>query len=192
MLKRNVLTLMVLALAVLAFGLVTPVYAGKPTIMKGCKACHNAKPDVVRGKLVNYSPKFNSIQVDVGPLVWIIKYDDQTEFKGTENMADVKKGKEMSVTFKGGEKNPVATVINIKPPFEIPEEKQVSVEEMQNLVRTGLKGIILLDSRPPSAYAEGHLPGANSLPYPKLNKMRAKALPKAKDANIVFYCGGFA
>jgi hypothetical protein len=181
-----------LSVALVAVGLTGPALAGKPTIMKGCKACHTAKPDVVRGKLVSYSPKFKSIQVNVGPLVWIIKYDASTQFTGTEDIAKVKKGKEMSVTFTGTGDDPMASVVSIKPPFEIPEEKLVSAGEMQEMVNKGLEGVLLIDSRPPAAYASGHVPGAKNLPYPKLNKMRERVLPADKDAYIVFYCGGFA
>ena len=51
---------------------------GKPSIMKGCKACHEAEKNTLRGKFVSYSEKFNSVSVNVGPLVWVVKYDGKT------------------------------------------------------------------------------------------------------------------
>jgi hypothetical protein len=168
--------------------------AEKPTIMKGCKNCHKAEPNRVRGKLVSYSPKFSSLHVNVGPLVWIIKYDENTKLTGADSLAAVKKGKEMSVVFSGDENNPLANVISIKKPFNLPEEKLVSVDEMKKLVLAGQKkgSYQLVDSRPPAAYKSGHLPGAISIPFPKLNKMRESVLPQNKDALIIFYCGGFS
>jgi hypothetical protein len=170
------------------------VFAKKPTIMKGCKNCHEAEPNRGRGKLVSYSPKFSSLHVNVGPLVWIIKYDENTKLTGADSLDTVKKGKEMSVVFSGDENNPLANVISIKKPFKLPEEKLISVEEMKKLVLAGPKqrGYLLVDSRPPDAYNSGHLPGAISLPYPKLKKMKDKALPADKDVQIIFYCGGFS
>jgi hypothetical protein len=155
--------------------------AEKPTIMKGCKNCHK-------------SPKFSSLHVNVGPLVWIIKYDENTKLTGADSLAAVKKGKEMSVVFSGDENNPLANVISIKKPFNLPEEKLVSVDEMKKLVLAGPKkgSYQLVDSRPPAAYKSGHLPGAISIPFPKLNKMRESVLPQNKDALIIFYCGGFS
>lgn len=191
------LRFVILLHAVIALTLGFPcsgAFAQKPTIMKGCKNCHKAEPNRVRGKLVSYSPKFSSVHVNVGSLVWIIKYDNNTKLIGSESLDKVKKGKEMSILFSGDENNPLANVISIKKPFTLPDEKLISVEEMKKLVLAGPKqgGYMLLDSRPPEAYNSGHLPGAISLPYPKLNKMKDKALPADKDAQIIFYCGGFS
>jgi hypothetical protein len=191
----NRLIVAVAVAAALVLGLPAPdVHAAKPTIMKGCKNCHKAKPDVVRGKLVSHSPKFQSLQVTVGRVVWIVKYDEAMKLEGAESLDKVKKGKEMSVTFKGDEDSPMATLVSIKKPFKLPEEQLVSAEEMKALVRKGPKegGYLLVDSRPPAAYDSGHLPHAVSIPYPKLNKMREKVLPAEKDKQIIFYCGGFA
>lgn len=168
--------------------------AKKPTIMKGCKNCHQAKPNQVRGKLLRYSPKFSSLYVDIGPLVWIITYDENTKLVGADSLDAVQKGKEMSVIFSGDESSPLATVISIKKPFDLPREKLVSLDEMKKLLLSGPEksGYLLVDSRPRDAYYAGHLPGAVSIPYPKLKKMRDRVLPSDKDGRIIFYCGGFS
>ncbi|MEJ2183627.1 MAG: rhodanese-like domain-containing protein [Nitrospirota bacterium] len=77
-------------------------------------------------------------------------------------------------------------------PFELSEEKLVSVQEMKELVARGPDkgGYLLVDSRSSDAYAAGHIPGAVSIPYPRLEKMREQVLPGNKDARIIFYCGG--
>lgn len=180
--------------ALLLMGLSGPAQASKPTTMKGCMACHTAAPDVVRGKLVSHSAKFGTVQVDVGPVVWVIKYGRDTKLEGAESLAGVAKGKEMAVTFAGAEKDPVATAVSIKKPFELPEEMQVSVEEMQRLAARGPAkgGFLLVDSRPPGAFASGHLPGAVNIPYSMLNSRREAVLPREKDAQVILYCGGFA
>jgi len=169
-------------------------HAKKPTIMKGCKNCHTAEPNRVRGKLVSHSAKFSSIHVDVGPLVWIIAFDENTKLEGADSLDAVQKGKEMSVIFSGDETSPLAKVISIKKPFKLPDEKLISVDELKKLVLAGPEkgGYLLVDSRPPDAYNSGHLPGAVSIPYPKLNKMKDGALPPDKNAQIIFYCGGFS
>lgn len=49
----------------------------------------------------------------------------------------------------------------------------------------------IYDARPQRPkYDKGHIPGAMSLPWSKFRKMDASALPKDKDALLVFYCGG--
>jgi hypothetical protein len=169
---------LLLFVAVIAFTAALPAsdaLAKRPHIMKGCKTCHTAKPDVVRGKLVNHSGKFRSIQLDVGPLVWIIKYDDGTALKGTDSLAKAR-----------------ATHIAVKQPYKISAEKVVSPMDMKALMKKGPKegGFTLVDARPPAAYASGHMPGAVSIPYPAFKKKHAKVLPKDKDMQVIFYCGG--
>jgi len=165
---------------------------GRPGIMKGCQACHEAEANTLRGKFVGFSDKFNTVSVDIGPLVWVVKYDKETE--GTGTLKEMKKGKEMKLLWKGTENSPVATLIKPKPPLTVPDEKQVSFNELRKLIsRSPKEGkYTLIDSRPPAAYMEGHIPYAENLPYPKLKKMGEAALPKDKDQLLVFYCGGFA
>lgn len=187
-------TLLVSLLIIIISNVGNWAFAEKPRIMKACANCHKEERRTVRGKLVNHSPKFSSVQVNVGPLVWIIKYDENTKLVGTDSLNTVKKGKEMSVVFTGDESSPFATQISIKKPFKLPDEKLISVDEMKELVSRGTdKGeYLLVDSRPPGAYNSGHLPGAVSIPFPKLNKMKANVLPADKNSRVIFYCGGFA
>ena len=49
---------------------------------------------------------------------------------------------------------------------------------------------MLIDSRPPIRYFEGHIPGAVMMPFPKMPDMMGK-LPKDKNTPLIFYCGGF-
>jgi 3-mercaptopyruvate sulfurtransferase SseA len=100
----------------------------------------------------------------------------------------------MKLVWTGTEQKPVATLIKPKPPLKVAQEKQVSFKELQALIRKRpMEGkYTLMDSRPPTAYMAGHIPYAKSLPYPKLKKKKAAALPKDKDRLLIFYCGGFA
>ena len=192
--------MLVLMTVLLALALVLPTAAlakkkmGKPSMLKGCKACHEAAPNTLRGKLVGHSEKFKTVSINVGPLVWVVKYDDKTKVTGKMPLSKIKKGKETKVIWKGTEKNPVASLIKPKPPLTVADEKQVSFKELQDLIRAkDKKGTYaLIDSRPPGAYKAGHIPYAKNLPYGKLKKMKAKVLPDNKDKLLIFYCGGFA
>jgi len=181
----------------LGLGLVLPAppaaTAGKPNTMQGCVSCHQPKEQVIRGKSVTTSEKFRTIQVDVGPLVWIVKLDKNTAIKGAESLTAITRDKEVAITYRGDEKNPVAASISVKQPFKLPEEKLVSVEEMKALVAQGPQkgGYLLVDSRPATGYQEGHIPGAVSIPFPALQKQKEAVLPADKNSRIIFYCGGF-
>ena len=188
--RKFAYVLVVLALAA-AFIVPAVAEAGKPRIMKGCKACHQAAPDAVRGKLVSHSEGFSTLQVDVGALVWIINYDSNTKMKGVESIAKIPKGKDISVTVKGGDDSPMATRISMKQPYKLPEGQEIKLEELKGMMDSG-KPFTLVDARPPKAFFAGHIPDAKLMPYPKFKKMSKDVLPADKDQMVVFYCGGFS
>lgn len=170
----------------------------RPTIMDACKACHQASETTVRGKLVSVSEQFKTVSVTVGPLVWIVKYGDDLKVRegekvgGPAALAGIPRDREIAVAFTGGEARPVATELSVKQPYKVPEEQILSLERMRELVKAGPEQgkFTLVDSRPPSAYAEGHIPYAASLPFPAFAQKAAAVLPSDKDRLVVFYCGG--
>ncbi len=183
----------VLATAVVLVAMLMPAMAdaGQPRIMKGCKVCHQAAADVVRGKMVGYSEGFGTLQVNVGPLVWIVKYDDSTKLKGVKGVDAIPKNKEIAITFKGGDTEPVATQISMKQPYVLPEGQAISTEDLKKAMSSD-KPMTLVDARPPGAFFSGHIPGAKLMPYPKFDAMYKGVLPKDKNELVVFYCGGFS
>src|SRR5207245_8209698 len=62
-----------------------------------------------------------------------------------------------------------------------------AVEMNELLKRARSKGVIVLDTRPPSEYAAGHIAGAISVPVDDLQQ-RLRQLPKGKE--YVAYCRG--
>jgi rhodanese-related sulfurtransferase len=56
-------------------------------------------------------------------------------------------------------------------------------------VRAGTPGFALVDVLPAASYAEGHIPGARSLPLADIPARASVILPDP-DADIVVYCGG--
>lgn len=65
------------------------------------------------------------------------------------------------------------------------EFKRISVEELRTRLEQGR--VVLLDVRPPSEYAAGHLPQAVSIPLDELER-RVSELPRR--CTIVAYCRG--
>lgn len=175
-----------------------PALAGqRPNIMEPCKVCHQAADGVVRGKLVSVAPAQKSLNVTVGPLVWIVKYGDDLKVKegaklsGPEALKGIPRDREIAVTFTGPESKPVATQVAVKQPYKVPAEKLATVEQVRELVAKGAAGkALLVDSRPAPMFAEGHIPGAVSLPYGAFKEKAASVLPADKAALVVFYCAG--
>jgi rhodanese-related sulfurtransferase len=193
--KRDALGAAALALALVAG---TARAAGRPNIMEACKACHQPADGVVRGKLVSVAPAQKSLNVTVGPLVWIVKYLDDLKVKegakvsGPETLKSIPRDREIAVTFTGPESRAVATQVAVKQPYKVAADKLVSLERMKELVAKGPGPgkALLVDSRPPPMYAEGHIPGAVSLPYGAFKEKAAAVLPADKGALVVFYCAG--
>ena len=65
------------------------------------------------------------------------------------------------------------------------DEDAVGVDELLKLARS--KKVVVVDTRPASEYASGHIAGAISVPVDELHR-RLKELPKSKD--YVAYCRG--
>lgn len=178
--------------AALVLGAWGPASAGKPQIGGPCVQCHSGAPDVVRGTLGTRSEKFSTINVQVGDLVWVIKYDQATKVTGAASLEAIPAGKEIAVTFTGDAKTARATAISVKQPYKTPAEQVASLEYMKEMVAKGPdKGsFLLVDARPTPPYLEGHIPGAVSMPYGAFDKMHAQVLPKDKGKLLIFYCGG--
>jgi len=190
-----------LLLAALFAGLVSTAgvaEAGKPNIAGGCKKCHTAQPDAVRGNLGTVSQDFNTLQVKVGETVWIIKYDDKTSVikgdktLGADEIANIPAKKEVLVSFTGTPDKPQATEIAVKMPYKVPEHQKFTNAETVKLVAMGPEkgNYTLVDARPTGAFLSGHIPTAISLPYGKFADECTTVLPQDKDRLLVFYCGG--
>ena len=175
-----------------------PAAAGKPNTMEACKICHQAADGVIRGKLVSVSGEFKSLNVSVGPLVWIVKYGEGLTVKegekigGAEALKTIPRDREIAVTFTGDEKAPVAVQVAVKQPYKLAADKILTLEQLQPLVAQGTEAakFTLIDSRPGPVFAEGFIPGALSLPYAAFKEKAAAVLPADKGALLVFYCGG--
>ncbi len=172
----------------------------RPTTMEACKVCHTPAEGVLRGKMVSVAAELKSLNVTVGPLVWIVKYGDGLEVKegdklgGPEVLRSIPRDREIAVTFTGPETKPLAVRVAVKQPYKVPAGKLLPLEKLQDLVARGPgpgEGkFFLFDSRPAAMFAEGHIPGAVSLPYAAFKDKAAATLPADKAALVVFYCAG--
>ncbi len=198
MLLKNKMSLLLATLVAATFGGAEFSEAGKPTIAGGCKKCHTAQADTIRGNLGAVSKDFNTLQVKVGTLIWIVKYDDKTSVikgdktAGADEILKLPAKKEILVGISGDPKNPMASEISVKMPYKVPEHQKITNAEVVKLVAMGPEkgNYTLVDARPTGAYLNGHIPTAISLPYGKFEQDCTAMLPQDKDRLLVFYCGG--
>ncbi|HAR44832.1 MAG: hypothetical protein A2X56_15030 [Nitrospirae bacterium GWC2_57_13] len=64
----------------------------------------------------------------------------------------------------------------------------VSAEQLKSMME-GKRKVVVIDTRLPVEYREGHVAGAISIPADRMKVDRAK-LPKDKATPIIFYCRG--
>lgn len=167
-----------------------------PYLTKKCMNCHKdvaKEENVLTGEFQSLSNKAKSFQVQVNDEMQIVKFTDDTDVDNVESIKKLKKPIPVKVYFEMKDGDLVATHIVAKPVIKVPENQLVDVPTMEKYVAEGPEkgNFVLVDARPPVAFQEGHIPGAISIPFPKLLDLAPKLLPKEKDKLIIFYCGGF-
>jgi rhodanese-related sulfurtransferase len=192
------------SLAALAAALVlaVPAQAAPPDgrQAKICALCHAAPAaGTIRGHFDEVAFKASSFQMKVDADAEVLTFDPAAlKLVNAPEGADlekvlkaIRKGAESRADYvvEGGVKK--VTLLTLKPKLKVPEEKQVKTAELEKLVAQGPeKGkYALYDARPFPKYAEGHLPTAESLPFPAFQKEKGK-LPADKNALVIFYCAG--
>ncbi|MCL1980790.1 MAG: rhodanese-like domain-containing protein [Proteobacteria bacterium] len=144
---------------------------------------------VYEGEITSVSERAKSISIVVGKgeaaKVMMVKFDDKTK-----GMNSVAKGRMAKVFYEmRGAADAFATEVQLKL-AKLPEGlTEIKTAELAQIIKDQAK-LMVYDSRPKTRYDQAHLPGAISLPLPKLEEQQAAALPKDKNTPLVFYCGG--
>ncbi|AGF79885.1 Rhodanese-related sulfurtransferase [Desulfocapsa sulfexigens DSM 10523] len=159
--------------------------AAKPAVSTQAKAPKELK---YAGSVVGKSNKAKSISISVGKgkeaKTVMVKFDDNT--KGVEHASQ---GHASIIFYEMRDGQPWATVI--KPKLaKLPEGvTEIKTAEMKALMDSQEK-FVLIDARPAKRYAADHMPGAVNLSVPDYKEKAASVLPKDKDIQLIFYCGG--
>ncbi|PIY26977.1 MAG: hypothetical protein COZ11_01295 [Deltaproteobacteria bacterium CG_4_10_14_3_um_filter_51_14] len=169
--------------------------AGEELVSKRCLACHTDyknMPDIAAGEFDSLSNKAKTFQATLEGRKYLFKFRDDTEVVNAKGMKGLKAPVPIRVHFSRVGSDLVASKVVAKPVIKVPDEQLVSIEEMESLVALGPEkgNFTLVDSRPEVKYNEGHIPGAISIPFPKMSELSGR-LPKDKNSRIIFYCEGF-
>jgi hypothetical protein len=162
---------------------------------KSCLNCHTEfkdMKDTLAGNFKSRSKKAKSIQVKINNRFELVKYTPETEIENVPSIKKLKGTIPLRIHYKKEGTDLVATKIVAKPKIEVPEDQLIDVKELSQLVAKGPEkgGYMLVDSRPGIKFESGHIPGAVSMPFPKMQKMK-DMLPKDKNTQLIFYCEGF-
>jgi predicted sulfurtransferase len=152
-----------------------------------------AEAQVIKGKITNISQKAKTIALEnKDNSFFLLKFSDSTLLKGVESTNEFTEGEAIVVHYStvGGEN--IANSLE-KAIVKLPEGvSEIKTDELAKMMETN-KDLVIIDARPPSVFAEGHIASSVSIPLSKLAKMGddgAQLFEKYKDKQLVFYCGG--
>ena len=131
--------------------------------------------------------------MNVGKESEVIYFDDATALRNAPSMKKIKKNASIKIVYYRKDGKNFAKEVEVKKGLKVPKEKLATVEEVAKLVALGPeKGkYVLIDSRPPVNFNEGHIPTAKSMLFFKFDMLKDKVLPKDKEILQIHYCGGF-
>jgi hypothetical protein len=177
-------------------------------LFAGCQSAPPPKADAapveqvviskIKGKIKTNVNKNKTISLTVeGQGLVVVKYDDATKLVNATSFKDLHPDEILNVEYRTIGSENIATLMG-KVVAEIPKGASLmSLEEAYELVQKGPQAgsYTMFDSRPPSRYHEGHIPGSKSLSFADMDKADKEGkllelLPKEKDKLLIFYCGG--
>lgn len=144
--------------------------------------------NVYKGEVTGKSNKAKTISIKVGKdaeaKTMMVKFDDQTT-----GLEFAEQGQAAIIAYKVVGKDKIATVI--KPKLaQLPKgTSEVKTDYVAALIAKG-GNYQLIDSRPAGRFHAGSLPSAVSIPVDKIKKEGASLLPKDKNTELIFFCGG--
>ena len=169
----------------------------KPKDVKSCSVCHKPTDGEMRAFFDSVALKSQSIQLKLDNSYEVVRFypdtlkivNGSTPDKVAKSLKDIKKGHEVRVAYaEGADGVKSISELSIKPAMKVPAEKQLKVEEIENLLK-GAQKYTLVDARPPIKFQEGSIPTAINIPLPAFQKNLDK-LPKDKGELLVYFCAG--
>ncbi|WP_051173007.1 rhodanese-like domain-containing protein [Thermodesulfobacterium hveragerdense] len=150
--------------------------------------CHKVSaPNELWGNLISISQKAGLLQLDTGQSLDVFFDDKVKVLYWDQPLNKLSRGTPIKIVYTEKDGKRYASIIAVKPPVKVPEEKRIGLEEVKKLVEQ--KSALIIDVRPPVKYAEGHIPGAINLPLAQFGKKLPEVL-KDKQALAVVYCEG--
>lgn len=185
-------------IVILAVAAPAAVWASTPPgtmVQENCLKCHQGFAEmesVLAGNLSGTSLTANTIQLKINNRLELVRVTAQTEIENIPDIESLKDGMALRVHYAPSGAGRVAEKIVVKPKIGVPENQLMELRELVRLVTEGPErgDFALIDSRPTPGYMEGHIPGAISIPFPKMKEMMGQ-LPQNKETLIIFYCEGY-
>ena len=150
-------------------------------------------PLTVGGSVRACANKSKTIAVDqAGKATQVFRFNDQTAFQNVPSAKEIIPGENVTIEYQHEGDDNLATRITRVIPKLPAGVAEMTLKEIEALLGPGAKkaNYLLIDARPASQYAAGHLPTAVSIPLPALETKGAQLLPSNRETLLIFYCGG--
>jgi len=184
----------ILAVTMLAGTFGSAAWAGSGQIQQNCKACHDADNDTLWGMLKAGSQGDSSFAMQIGDTTWQLKYDKNSKMNKMRSIMQLRDDEAVMAHIKPTGKNQAyVTEFSYKPNLSFMEPDMViELDDLANLLKQDPKeaNYVLFDVRGYGDFIDGHLPGAVSLPYYRMNAFIDR-LPKDKSTHIITYCNSY-
>jgi rhodanese-related sulfurtransferase len=152
-------------------------------------SAESARAEEFKGKVKSVAATASVLSVLVeGRGVVVVRWDKSTALVNAREAKEIKPD-ELVVVEPGADGAPARTITRVV--ARIPEGiRSLKTDEVASMLAMRDRRALLIDARPATRFAEGHIPGAISIPWPDLEKQGPALLPKDRSTPLVFYCGG--
>lgn len=160
-----------------------------PVIALAVLSAGSAHAEELKGKVKSVVATSSVLSILVeGRGVVVVRWDKSTALVNAREAKEIKPD-ELVVVEPGADGAPARTITRVV--ARIPDGiRSLKTDEVASMLAQGDRKGVLVDARPASRFAEGHIPRAISIPWSELEKQGAALLPKDKGTPLVFYCGG--
>ena len=161
-----------------------------------CGIEEKARENRFIAKFRSVSSKANIFTVSVQPGLHSFAYDENTDWIWNEKAGSIENlndraGACVIVDYQMSGKTKTADSVQFLPHVELSQDWEIPYSKLADIVSGNSDGATIIDSRLPSVYAAGSIPGAINIPLFEMQSGKGLLrLPKDKKAKLVFYCDG--
>ena len=186
--------LALVAAAILAGPAAGSVWAAPGQIQQNCKQCHQAEENTLWGMIKPGTQGDSSFAMKIDGATWQLRYDKNSRLKKMRSVVQLRDDEAVMARIRPtGDHQGYVEEFRYKPNLSFMRpEMVIEVDDLANLLKRDPKkaNYVVFDVRGYGDYIDGHLPGAVSLPYYRMNAFIDR-LPKDKETHIITYCNSY-
>lgn len=169
-------------------------WAAPGHIQQNCTQCHQAEANTLWGLIKPGSQQATSFAMTIDGETWQLSYDKNSKLNKMRSVLQLRDDEAVMARIKPtGDHQGYVEEFSYKPNLSFMKpEMVIEVDDLANLMKQDPRkaNYVVFDVRGYGDYIDGHLPGAVSLPYYRMNAFMDR-LPKDKNTHIITYCNSY-